>query len=63
MTVAAAIFFARSHIISKNNTMGVGAWINRMLVLSVIGGPGAAISWAAVKREERLIVESGMKEA
>ncbi|GJE93573.1 hypothetical protein PsYK624_097320 [Phanerochaete sordida] len=64
MTVAALTFFARSHLLSlkEPRLTGLGGWAARMLLVSLIGGPGAALAWAAVQREER-IAASHSKEA
>lgn len=51
MTMAASLFFAWSHYQTRAT---IGPWIARMALLGVVGGPGAAISWAASDREERI---------
>ena len=61
MTMVAIIFFARSHIEAKDATISMRAWTVRMLALTLVGGPGAAITWAAITREERIAIASGLK--
>ena len=41
--------------------MTFGAWVWRMGTIGVIGGPGAAIAWAAMRREEMIASAHGVK--
>lgn len=61
-TLSALVFFGRHHLEASRILEGEGnrdvmsfrKWVGYMSGISVIGGPGAAIAWAAVKREETL---------
>ena len=51
------IYFAWSHLATAGaakRSMGIVGWLVRMIVLTVLGGPGAALAWAAISREERV---------
>lgn len=64
MTVASLVFFGWSHVATARQgkkDMGLGGWLARVAVLSVLGGPGAAISWAAFAREERILALQRVK--
>lgn len=65
MTIAAVIFFARSHALagSKASSVSFVGWTIRMIMITVLGGPGAATAWAAIKREEIIISTHGPKQA
>lgn len=52
MTAAALLFFAWSHQMTR--TTSVGPWVLQMVLLTVVGGPGASIAWAAAEREKRI---------
>lgn len=41
--------------------MSFVAWSVRMILIGVVGGPGAAVAWAAKKREERIAFAHGIK--
>ena len=65
MTVAAVIFFARSREVSEHaSTQGsLRGWVARMFFITMGGGPGAAVAWAAMDREERIALAAGVKQA
>ena len=54
MTIAAYAFFAWSR--HAGRTTLAGPWIARLIGLTVVGGPGAALAWAALEREERCLL-------
>lgn len=62
MTVAAFAFFgyihvqlARSESLSGVSSVSGHRWLGCMAGLTVIGGPGAAIAWAAAERERSIL--------
>ncbi|EKM51197.1 uncharacterized protein PHACADRAFT_151791 [Phanerochaete carnosa HHB-10118-sp] len=65
MTIAILTFFARSHLHMRTGfpSMGIESWAFRMLFISIVGGPGAALAWAAVKREEKIASAQNAKNA
>ena len=65
MVVTALAFFARSHMLLPKgyDSTSLGGWALRMVLISVIGGPGAALAWAAIKREERIASIHAVKKA
>lgn len=62
MTLAALVFFGWHHRAAlgalrkegKRDMMSFRTWVGYMIGISAAGGPGAAIAWAAVRREETL---------
>lgn len=65
-TLSALVFFGRHHLETsrlleregKRGVMSFRKWVGYMTGISIIGGPGAAIAWAAVKREEKLFAHA-----
>lgn len=58
-TVAAYVFFGwmRCELSRRSESAGaktLGKWVWFMVAWTVIGGPGAAIAWAAIDREEQI---------
>ena len=63
MVISSFVFFGWSHYISQSATptvgrpkSSIGKWLLSMLIISVLASPGAAIAWAAVQREERVLM-------
>lgn len=56
MTTAALTFFGRSQVLTQtgSRTKALGGWTLRTLLVSIVGGPGAALAWAAIQREETI---------
>ncbi len=52
MTMATLVFFAWSNHVTR--TTSGAPWATRMVLLTLIGGPGTAVAWAAVEREEKI---------
>lgn len=52
-TAAAFIFFGWSRIARRDAYV---SWLGPMVVIGVLGGPGAALAWAALEREEHGIL-------
>ncbi|KIP05047.1 hypothetical protein PHLGIDRAFT_168220 [Phlebiopsis gigantea 11061_1 CR5-6] len=65
MTVAAVVFFARSRAISQHASVqsSLKRWIAHMVLIAMGGGPGAAVAWAAMEREERIALVQEVKQA
>lgn len=56
MTVAALVFFGWIHVeldkaLPSGEQTGLFRWLAKVTFLTMLGGPGAAIAWAAVSRE------------
>lgn len=64
MTVAAVTFFGRWHLVTqkgRSESTRLGGWAVRMLFVSLVGGPGAALAWAGIEREERIACGQDVK--
>lgn len=63
MAVSSFVFFGWSHYISRTTgpmatrpKVSFVEWVIKMVGISLVASPGAAIAWAAIQREEQVLV-------